>query len=153
MSFAHWNAHVHMDGADAKWIGLGWGITDENSGDPNNYYAEITVTAPAEANATVGKVGVNEKVALISSDAPCDDDGIAIDVTFRVSAKPGATGSAVCIRIAENAGQRATPTKPPLREEPGRVGEEIVLRDVKVPGSCAGLTEMLNKLAGSRQSG
>ena len=134
MSNVQWNAHVHMDGANAKWIGLGWGIPDDNPGDPSDYFAEITVTAPAEANATVGKVGINESVALKSSLAPCGDGGIAIDVTFRVRCIRG-TGQRVEINIAENAGQKASPTGAVLANAKGPIGEDITV-PVVVPGSC-----------------
>jgi len=152
MSFAQWNAHVHLEGANAKWIGLGWGITDENSGDPKLYEAAITVAAPAEANASIGKVGTNETVALISRDVPCDDVGIAIEVTYRVSAKPGATGSEFCINIAENAGQKAKPTGAVLEDRTAPIGEDLTVQ-VVVPGSCAGLTELLNNLKASGMAG
>jgi len=133
MSKFQWNAHVHMDGAKAKWIGLGWGIPDDPAGDPRNYMAEIIVTAPAEANATVGKVGINETVILKSCDESCKE-GIPIDVTYRVSSN-GGEGQQVEINIAENAGQKGTPTGAVLANESGLINEEITVHLV-VPGSC-----------------
>jgi hypothetical protein len=131
-----WNAHVHMDGANAKWMGLGWGIPDDSHGDPMDYQAIITVTAPDEANATVGKVGRNETVALRSSaELPCGPDGIVVEVTYSVSAKDGAEGRQVEFNIAENAGQKGTPTGAVLAHGSGLIGEDIVV-PVVVPGSC-----------------
>ncbi len=128
-----WNAHVHMDRARAKWVGLGWGVPGDNT--PTHYQASITLTAPDEANATVGKVGPNETVALRGSpELPCGPDGIEIEVIYRVSAKDGAEGSEVEISIAENAGQKAMPTGDVLAQGTGRIGEDIIVRAV-IPAS------------------
>jgi hypothetical protein len=131
-----WNAHVHMDGANAKWVGLGWGIPDDHHGDPMDYEALITVMAPDEANATIGKVGRNEIVALRSSaELPCGPDGITVEVTYRVSANDGAEGSEVEFNIAENAGQKGTPTGAVLAHGTGLIGDDIIVRLV-IPGTC-----------------
>ena len=135
MSFAHWNAHIRMDGADAQWIGLGWGT--EYAGDPKDYFAEITVEAPAEANAVVGKVGINESVTLISREGGCERGAatIPIKVTYRVTRKNPEASDEIRVQINENAGQRATPVTGPLRTAEGEIDSDIVV-DVDVPGSC-----------------
>jgi hypothetical protein len=141
MSFVQWNAHVHIEGANAKWIGLGWGIPGD-PGDPRCYAATITVTAPAAANATVGKVGVNETVALKSSSSlSCGPDGIELEVTYHVEPDNtdrkdcGEPGRDVEYNIAENAGQKGTPTGAVLANGTGPMGQDITVT-VVVPGSC-----------------
>lgn len=146
MSVPQWNAHVHIEGATAKWIGLGWGVADDG-GDPKCYKAKITVAAPADANAMIGKVGVNEKVELISrtEGLACGPDGIEIEVTYFVernvdySDKGNCSWEAECFQynIAENAGQKATPTGDVLPDGGGEgdIGQPITIR-TKVPGSC-----------------
>lgn len=141
MSFVQWNAHVHIEGAKAKWIGLGWGIPGD-PGSPRCYEATITVTAPPEANATVGKVGVNESVVLKTSKSlSCGPNGIEIVVTYHVEPNQvdrkdcGEPGREVQYNIAENAGQKATPTSAPLANGTGPIGQDITVRAV-VPGSC-----------------
>ena len=153
MSFAQWNAHVHIDGAKAKWIGLGWGIKDY-VGDPRCYKATITVTAPPNANAMIGKVGINEGVVLASDDSlSCGPDFIEICVTYHVEPVPGENcpdrggyvqeePSKFVWTIAENAGQKGTPTGDILKDDDGNdaEGEALIGEDVKVcvlvPGSC-----------------
>lgn len=129
-----WNAHVHLDGTKAKWVGLGWGVPGDRT--PTHYEATITVTAPGEANATIGKVGPNETVALQSSaDLPWGPDVVVIDVTYTVQPVEGAdSGERVVIHIAENAGQKATPTGQILIEKEGSLGVPIRVR-AEVPAS------------------
>jgi hypothetical protein len=141
MSFVQWNAHVHIEGAKAKWIGLGWGIPGD-PGDPRCYEATITVTAPPEANATVGKVGVNESVVLKTSESlSCGPDGIELEVTYNVVPDNAdrrdcrEPGSEVEYNIAENAGQKGIPTGAVLANGTGPTGKDITVR-VVVPGSC-----------------
>jgi len=132
----NWNAHVHLDTADAQWVGLGWGVTDDEPGNPLDYAALITVSAPPQAHAAVGKQAPNETVVLISSpELPCGNP-IEIDVTYKItSAKPVAKGSQVNVKVAQHAGQLAEQSRNVLKEATGTVGDDITVH-VEVPGSC-----------------
>jgi len=141
MSNVQWNAHVHIEGATAKWIGLGWGVPS-NPGDPRCYEAEITVTAPAAANASIGKVGINETVTLKTSETlSCGPDGIELEICYHV--EPGNAYRKDCgeparefqYNIAKNAGQTGTPTGGVLEDGIGPIGQDVTVR-VVVPGSC-----------------
>lgn len=134
-----WNAHVQVDNArPPNTVGLGWGVTDDVTGVPLDYHADITLTLPPRANATVTKVAPNETVVL-NHDASltCGPKSIEAIVTYRVSPlKPGANGNVVAVSVANNAGQKPPPTGGVLGQATGQVGQDITVR-VLIPGTCA----------------
>lgn len=132
----NWNAHVHLDTADAQWVGLGWGVTDDEPGNPLDYEAVITVSAPPQAHARVGKQAPNETVVLISAPKlPCGNP-IEIDVTYNVvSAKATAKGGRVDVDVAEYSGLLNPNSHKILAQASGKVGHDITVH-AKVSGSC-----------------
>lgn len=132
----NWNAHVHLDTANAQWVGLGWGVSDDEPGNPLDYEARITVSAPPQAHASVGKQAPNETVILVNTnELPCGNP-IEIDVTYNVVSVNGpARGSQVDIRVAQHAGQADPNAGNVLAQATGAVGDDITVH-VAVPGSC-----------------
>ena len=132
-----WNAHVIVNRAQ-DMVGLGWGVTDDVSGNPLDYDALITLTLPQRTHATVQKWSPNETVDL-KQDASlnCGPNTIDAIVTYRVTPnKPGANGSRVAVNIANNAGQKPPLTGGVLGQATGGVGQDITVRFV-IPGTCA----------------
>ena len=138
MSNIEWNAHVIVDQATIKpnTLGLGWGIPDAQPGD-RNYHAQIMVTLPTQATADIQKRDPNLETVSWNTrpDLSCGPDYIEADVTYLVTAKPGATGSKVAISIAKVAGHKPGPTGDILCEFEGPIGQSLTVR-VKVQGSC-----------------
>jgi hypothetical protein len=109
MSFIQWNAKLRLDGANPKYIGLGWGTEDVRPGGIRSYEATITVEAPPQANPTIVAAKPNEKVTVtLNNSLYCGPKGVDFRVTYRV--KPG-TGQAktVIFCISKHAGQAKAP--------------------------------------------
>jgi hypothetical protein len=136
-----WNAHVKVErdqvGRKGDQVGLGWGVTDDVSGNPLDYHADITLTLPQRADASVTKCAPNETVVL-NRDASltCGPNTIEAIVTYRVSPqKTGANGNVVAVSVANNTGQMTAPTGGVLGQATGQVGQDITVRIV-IPASC-----------------
>jgi hypothetical protein len=128
-----WNAHVDVE--EAK-VGLGWGVSDDTTGRPTDYDAVITMTLPARADAAVNKKAPNETVVLDrSASLACGPNTIEASVTYRISARPGATGRQVAVSVAKVAGQKPPATGDVLAEGTGPIGQDITVR-VAIPGTC-----------------
>jgi hypothetical protein len=128
-----WNAHVNVE--DFK-TGLGWRVTDDKKGPATDYVAVITLTLPEDANASETKKAPNETVVLNrSASLTCGPNGIEANVTYRVSARPGANGSQVEVKVSEVAGQKPLPTGDVLAQGTGQVGQDITVH-VVIPRTC-----------------
>jgi hypothetical protein len=129
-----WNAHVNVENAK---VGLGWGVTDDVTGNPLDYDAVITLTLPERADASVSKKAPNETVVLDrDASLTCGPNTIEALVTYRVSPKKtGANGKVVAVNVANDAGQKPPATGDILGEGTGQVGQDITVH-VAIPGSC-----------------
>jgi hypothetical protein len=129
-----WNAHVSVEGFP---LGLGWGITDDKTGPRSIYDAVITLTLPEGADATITKTAPHHERVVVNPSASltCGPNGIEANVTYRVSAQPGAKGSQVRVNVAEVAGQKTEPTGDVLVQGTGLVGQDITVHFV-IPGTC-----------------
>ena len=136
-----WNAHVKVENTTKKnaTVGTGWGVTDDKTGPRTIYDAEITVTLPEGAHASVTKVAPQGHETVVLNSSPgltCGPNGIEAIVTYRVSAQPGAKGSEVGVNVAIGAGEKPPPTGGVLGQATGQVGQDITVH-VVIPGSCA----------------
>jgi len=136
-----WNAHVKVErdqvGRKGDQVGLGWGVTDDVTGNPLDYEAQITLTLPQRADASVTKKAPNETVVLKrDASLTCGPNTIKAIVTYRVSpTKTGANGKVVAVNIANNTGQKVAPTGGVLGQATGPVGQDITVH-VVIPASC-----------------
>jgi hypothetical protein len=127
-------SNAHIDVENAK-LGLGWAVTDDNTGNPEHYATLITVTLPDGIIASIGKKAPNETVVLNRSTSLTHGPaGIQISAAYQVSARTGATGKQVAVKIATVAGQKAAATGDILGEGGGQVGQVISV-DIVVPVS------------------
>lgn len=126
------NAHVNVENTK---LGLGWAVTDEDTGGPTNYATLITVTLPEGTSASVSKKAPNETVVLTrSTSLNYGPNGIEVNVAYRVSALEGANGKQVAVKVATVAGQKPAATGDVLAEGRGQVGQAISV-DIVIPSS------------------
>ena len=128
LAYGHWwwNAQIDVEGADVRTV---WHVTDDPEG-ANNYTADITVTLPEDAVAQIIEVASNETVTLVTDDdLKCRASTIDSQVTYVVTAGPGATGI--------QAGVWVTADGVELGRKTGGLGVAIKL-DVDIPGTCSG---------------
>ena len=123
----YWNANGSSQGVDFRtaWTVVDSATGESIDGDELNYHTDIRITVPEGSDFTLVEQAETESVSVrTDDDLECTDDGIEVEVSYRVKPLRGAMGDEVNVWVTADGDL--------LGEKAGRLRKKIKL-EVFIP--------------------